>query len=83
MRYCSTTPYTEEEISKVPCSRCGGISQQQWNICSDPDGNVYRAICTECDIELNRLVLEFMGFENVDALIQGYERKLRKNDVSE
>ena len=67
--------YTIEEIKKVPCFRCGGMGNQHWNICAD-DENVNRVICVECDIELNKMVLIFMGFDNVDNLIENYKKKL-------
>lgn len=50
-------PYTEAGIKRVPCARCGAPSVHQWQICSD--GRVYRGCCLECDIELQKVVLEF------------------------
>ena len=53
-------PYTERGLRRLRCSRCGAKKPQfQWQICSD--GNLWRPICGECDIELNELVLKFMN----------------------
>lgn len=68
-----TKPYTEIGIRRLNCIRCGRQATQQWQICAD--GNQYRPICTECDIELNEMVLRFMGFDNAEALIQEYKKK--------
>jgi len=51
-------PYTTIGISRVPCARCGKPSVYQWRICSD--GGRFRAICADCDIGLNKLVLQYM-----------------------
>jgi hypothetical protein len=68
-------PYTEEEIKECKCYRCHAPAMFQWQICSD--GNVYRPICLDCDIELNRLVLQFMGFPDWEKKIKTYERQKR------
>lgn len=67
-------PYTEIGIRRVQCFRCGEQAQFQWQICADQ--NQYRPICKECDIELNKLVLEFMGFENREEMITKYTLSL-------
>lgn len=67
-------PYTSIGISRLPCFRCGAKANQQWQICADH--NLFRPICDECDIELNRLVLEFMGFENIKEMIEDYKNYL-------
>lgn len=66
-------PYTEEEISSKPCFRCGKKSYYQWNICAD---GKYHPVCKECDIELNKLVLDFMGFKHKKALLRKYIKKV-------
>lgn len=52
-------PYTELGISRVPCQRCGEPSHHQWQICAT--GNLWCGVCVECDIALNKMVIEFMG----------------------
>lgn len=69
-------PYTERGISRVLCIRCGSPASFQWQICSD--GNQYRPLCTDCDIGLNLLVLEWMGHPNAQELVAKY--KASKND---
>lgn len=66
-------PYTEIGIRRLKCFRCGERAQYQWQICSD--GNTYRPICLKCDIELNELVLNFMGFPDVENKMKAYRAK--------
>jgi len=63
-------PYTQIGIERLPCFRCGTKSTHQWQICADQ--NLFRPVCIECDIALNRLVLKFMGFKNIDEMIENY-----------
>lgn len=66
----SRTPYTEVGIKRVPCIKCGKPSKYQWSICSNNNRSL--AICTDCDIELNRIFLDFANFSNKDELLQAY-----------
>jgi len=52
-------PYTKIGIRRLPCCRCGKPAAQQWQVCADR--NLFRPLCTHCDIGLNRLVLRWMG----------------------
>jgi len=65
-------PYTEAGIKRLDCFRkdCTNKATQQWQICSD---GPWRPICTDCDIELNKMVLKFMGFSNYEILIEEYK----------
>ena len=74
-----TKPYTAIGIKRKKCIRCGKQAATQWQICSD--GNQYRPICIECDIALNKTVLEFFKFPNADKLIKDYELKIREESV--
>lgn len=53
-------PYSVIGIKRLPCFRCGAPAVHQWQICAD--GNLYRPLCLDCDIELNALVLWWIGF---------------------
>ena len=68
-------PYTEIGITRVPCTRCSNPSEHQWQVCAN--GNRYVGVCKRCDLELNRMVLEFMGWSrrDVSEAITGYTRK--------
>ena len=68
------TPYTEAGIKRLKCFRCGNKAKQQWQICAD--GNVYRPICPECDIELNILVMDFMNVPDRVEKIRIYRETL-------
>lgn len=67
-------PYTSAGIARVPCTRCGAPSEQQWQICAD--GNVYRGACNACDVELNELVLAFMRVPGRRAKLRAYRRRM-------
>ena len=77
MKRKRTKPYSGIGIRRIPCSRCGAASAHQWQVCAD--GNQYRGICLECDIDLNRIVLEFFKIPNRGELMNEYERKTRLN----
>ena len=65
------TPYTEIGIRRLKCFRCENKAQFQWQICSD--GNQFRPICLPCDVELNEMVLKFMGFKDWKEMIEKYK----------
>lgn len=67
-------PYTERGISRVPCSRCAKPSRFQWQACAN--GRRYLGVCEDCDIELNRLALEFMRVPNAEALMAAYVKRV-------
>lgn len=77
-----TEPYTEAGIMRVKCVRCGQQALHQWNVCADK--NHYRALCLDCDIDLNRLVLEWANDPNARQKIEEYEKAARakKRDQS-
>ena len=64
------TPYTEIGIRRLKCIRCGGQAKFQWQICSD--GNNHRPLCGQCDVLLNRMVLQWMGHPTADELVERY-----------
>ncbi len=64
-------PYTEIGIRRCKCFRCGNQATQQWQICSD--GNQFRPICDQCDIDLNGVVLKFMGFKDWKQKLEKYK----------
>lgn len=72
-------PYTEDEIRSKPCFRCGQPSYFQWNICVD---GKYHPVCKECDIALNEVVLNFMGFKNKDELLEKYRNRVSEMEVT-
>lgn len=66
-------PYTGIGIRRMKCARCGDQAMFQWQICSD--GNTFRPICLPCDIELNELVLNWMGDPDAKSKIEAYRRE--------
>lgn len=73
--YQRKQPYTEIGIRRLKCMRCGNQATQQWQVCADD--NIYRPICADCDIELNILVLRWMGDSQLDSKIKKYKARLR------
>ncbi len=68
-------PYTQIGIRRLKCFRagCENRASQQWQICADDW--IYRPICEPCDVDLNRWVLEWVGFPDVEGMMERYERK--------
>lgn len=66
---------------KYRCYKCKKLFNknkvQTWNVCSD--GNKKRLVCTKCDIELNEMVLKFIGFRNWKSKIKKYKEKMNVN----
>ena len=74
-------PYTDTGIGRVPCERCGAPSITQWQICAT--GNQWAGVCLECDIDLNRLVVEFMRLpSNLGTIYAAVKRVLHNSDNS-
>ena len=68
-------PYTEIGVRRLGCIRCGKAARFRWNICSD--GNRFRPLCLDCDVDLNRMVLEWMRHPEAQDLADRYEREKR------
>ena len=66
-----TKPYTGLGIRRVPCVRCGAKASAQWNICALGAG--FHALCTECDIRLNALVLRFANIPHAKQIMAKYK----------
>lgn len=65
-------PYTEKGIKRMSCVRCGERAMFQWSACAD--GNLWRPICLTCDVELNRMVLKWMGDPAHKVKCDAYEK---------
>lgn len=70
-------PYTEKGISRAGCVRCGSPAVHQWQVCAD--GGRFRALCLECDIALNRLVLSWAGDPDAKEKCDRYEKEQRNS----
>ena len=66
-------PYTERGIARIPCSRCGAASDRQWQVCAN--GNRYLGVCRRCDVEVNRLVLDFFRVPEREKLLERYRQE--------
>lgn len=70
------TPYTQRGIRRLKCFRAGCDNQAatQWQICADD--RVFRPVCLDCDVDLNRIVLEWAGFPDAREKLAAYREKL-------
>lgn len=73
MRHGRKKPYTEIGVKRLPCARCGKPATQQWCVCAD---GLWRPICIECDIILNRIVLALMRDPDVASKMERYQEKM-------
>lgn len=70
------TPYTERGVHRVPCAKCNGRAELQWSTACATD-NQFVALCVDCDVALNRMVLEWLGLPDVDGVMAAYESRMR------
>lgn len=73
MKHGRREPYTEIGVRRLPCVRCGTKARFQWSVCAD--GNLFRPLCTACDISLNELVLKWMNDPNWATKITTYREQ--------
>lgn len=66
--------YTQIGVRRLPCVRCGSRARYQWSICAD--GNLQRPLCRECDIDLNRMVLEWVGDPEAAQKVAAYRERV-------
>lgn len=66
--------YTDDEIATVPCAHCGAPSTAQWDLrpCAIGEERTF-GLCRAHDIDLNRIVLEFLRVPDAAALLAEYE----------
>lgn len=74
-------PYTNEEVKKLRCVRCGKKADSQWQICSD--GNLHRPLCCKCDILLNKCVLKFLRHPQRKKLMKAYRGATTSTETKE
>lgn len=70
-----TQPYTTAGIRRVKCVRCAAPAVHQWQVCAD--GNHYRALCLDCDIALNAMVLAWANDPKASSKMVAYEARAR------
>jgi hypothetical protein len=51
------TPYTAIGIKRAKCCKCGVPGFAEWRVCAD---GVYRVVCREHDLELNKIGLNWL-----------------------
>ena len=66
--------YTDAQIAKGKCVRCGEQAEFQWSACADD--NIWRLLCGKCDLELNAIVLRWYNFPDWRAKIVRYATKI-------
>ncbi len=76
-RHGRRAPYTALGIRRVPCYRCGQPAQYQWQVCADD--RLFRPLCLDCDIDLNRVVLRWMKDPEAESKLARYELEKRSD----
>lgn len=66
--------YTEEEIKAGKCFKCGKQAEFQWSACAD--SNTWRLLCGRCDLEVNVMVVRFLGFKDWRRKIKRYATRI-------
>ena len=66
-------PYTTVGLRRLPCVRCGARAVHQWQICAD--GNIYRPVCRDCDVDLNAMVLAWAGDPDAEEKMRRYRER--------
>lgn len=71
-------PYSAGGIRRLTCSRagCGRKAYATWGACADD--NVQRPLCAECDVEVNRIVLDWMGDPDAIEKMAAYVAQVEK-----
>ena len=66
-------PYTAIGIKRMTCYRegCDNRAVASFTICANGRRSV--PVCADCDREINRVVMEFMGFDNAVELLAAYK----------
>lgn len=68
--------YTDRGLARCKCLRCGKPATDQWSACAV--GNKWMPLCTDCDIGLNRVALEYiMGPRKARLYLDIYETRRR------
>jgi hypothetical protein len=72
-------PYTAIGIRRVTCAMrgCRRKGYATWQVCAD--GRIFRALCFVHDVELNRLVLEWVGDPHAHRKITKYTAMVIRN----
>jgi len=65
------TPY--KDVTRAKCHRCGAAATESFNAraCAGL-ANCYVALCGECDIASNRMILDFLRFPGRRRLLKEY-----------
>lgn len=80
-RHGRRKPYTEIGIRRLPCYRCGSKpARYQWKACFD---GLYHPLCSECDIDLNKIVIFYMHVPRGSAKFRAYRKRIHDEIFNE
>lgn len=76
-QYLRKNPYTEPGLARQKCAHCGAPATEQWSLRPCAIGRTgWYPLCTEHDIELNRITMEFLRLPDAEERLAAYiERK--------
>ena len=63
-------PYSARGIRRKRCIRCQRPAYSTWQVCAN--NNLHVPVCAACDVELNKLALQFMGLPDWPHLMLVY-----------
>jgi hypothetical protein len=65
--------YTGVGLRRVPCAHCGEPASEQWSLRPCAIGTTgWYPLCTDCDVELNRVVMEFLRLPDAEERLARY-----------
>lgn len=70
LRHGRRAPYTCIGIERLPCVRCGHPAYHSWQACADK--RLHRPLCIPCDVELNEIVLRWVGDPDAETKLAAY-----------
>ena len=75
-------PYTQIGIRRLTCAvhGCENRGEFQWQCCAN--GNLWTPLCADHDVDLNRLVLDWMGHPDREALMNEYAARVGRQGDS-
>lgn len=66
--------YTAKQIAALPCERCADKGVYQWSACAD--NNLWRVLCTQCDYDLNVIVMRWYNRSGTETKLRKYAKLL-------
>lgn len=74
-------PYTARGLARSKCCQCQRPAKHQWSLRPCAIGRLgWYALCEECDLVLNAMVVKFLNVEDGEQLIRDYAARQTRVD---